>query len=73
MKPKPFYMVRLAGGIWEPKVKHTTLAKAMEVAFKMAKKHNTRATVITSVSMVEVVDGKPVWTDRMRRELTGKQ
>jgi hypothetical protein len=59
-----FYMVRLTGGIWEPKIKHGTLAQAMEAACAMAQKHASRATILKSVSSVEIVDGKPVWTDR---------
>lgn len=59
-----YYMVRLQGGIWDPRRKLKSLAKAMEVAFLMAEKHNTRAHVIQTVASVEIIDGKAVWTDR---------
>ncbi len=59
-----FYMVRLSGGIWEPKIKYSNLAKASNVAFEMAKFHGKRATVLASFSSVEVIDGKPVWIDQ---------
>ena len=59
-----FYMVRLKGGEWEPRRKHSNLKKAMEVAWEMSQKHNKRATVLQTLSSVEIVDGKPVWTDQ---------
>lgn len=63
MSASKFYMVRLKGGIWEPRIKFHTLAKAMEAAFQMAEKHGKRATVIRSVSSVEIINGKPAWSD----------
>ena len=58
-----FYMVRLAGGPFDPRRKIASLAKAMEIAFKMSAKYGEPATILQTVSRVEVVDGKPVWTD----------
>lgn len=60
-----FYMVRLRGGDWDPKVKHKTLTEAMQEAAKLAEKFNKPATVLQSVCSVEYVDGKPVWTERV--------
>jgi len=65
---KPFYMVRLKGGLWAPVKVIRTLPKAMEVAFLMAEKHGDRASVLEAICSVEVVDGKPVWTDRKPKE-----
>ena len=59
-----FYMIRLKGGEWEPRRKIPTLVKAMKIAFEMATTHGKPATVIQTVASVEIVDGKPVWTDR---------
>jgi hypothetical protein len=64
MSSQSFYMIRLQGGEFDPRRKIRTLARAMEIAFEMASIHGRRATVIQTVASVEVVDGKPVWTDR---------
>lgn len=62
--PKKFYMIRLEGGLWEPRRKISNLAKAMEVAFIMAEGHQKPATILQSISEVTVIDGKPVWEDK---------
>jgi hypothetical protein len=56
-------MVRLKGGEWEPRRKHKTLAKAMEVACKMAEFHKRPATVLQTVCRVEMNEGTPKWQD----------
>lgn len=61
---KKFYMLRVSGGPVEPRRKKSNLKKAMEVAFKMAEFHQKPVTILQSISSVEVVDGKPVWTDQ---------
>ena len=60
---KSFYMIRLQGGLWEPRRKVQSLDRAMKIAFEMATFHGKPATVIQSLCNVEIVDGKPVWTD----------
>src|SRR5690348_16153403 len=62
-RAQKFYMVRLKGGEWEPRRKHTSLADAMIVAHQMAKFHSKPATVLQTLCRVEIVDGKPHWTD----------
>ena len=62
-RQQKFYMVRVSGGLWEPKIKHTNLTKAMDTAFKMAEFHCKPATVLQTVCRVEIVDGKPIWKD----------
>ncbi len=59
-----FYMIRLEGGQFDPRRKITNLAKAMRIAFEMAEFHKRPATILQTVSSVQVVDGKPVWTDQ---------
>lgn len=61
---KKFYMIRVQGGEWDPRRKIKGLAKAMDIAYKMAVSHGKEATVIKSVCSVAIVDGKPVWTDQ---------
>jgi hypothetical protein len=60
---KRFYMIRLEGGLWEPRIKYPALAKAMEVACLMSEHHGKPATVLQTFSRVQIVDGKPVWEE----------
>lgn len=62
MSSRKFYMVRLKGGLWEPRRKYTNLKKVMEVACKMSEYHKKPATVLQTISQVEYVKGKPIWT-----------
>jgi hypothetical protein len=61
---KSFYMIRLQGGQWDPRRKINSLEQAMRIAFEMSEHHGKPATVIQSLCSVEIVDGKPVWTER---------
>lgn len=65
---KSYYMVRLKGGLYDPRRKIHTLARAMEIAFEMATFHGKPATVIQTVSSVEIINGKPVWTERIPKD-----
>jgi len=58
-----FYMVRLKGGLWEPRRKYASLERAMKAAYAMAEFHGKPATVLQTFSRVQVVNGKPVWEE----------
>lgn len=68
---RKFYMIRLKGGEWEPRRKITRLPKAMEVAYQMAQYHKKPATILQTVSRVEIVDGKPLWSEEIPKDLMG--
>jgi hypothetical protein len=57
-------MIRVKGGLWDPRRKHSNLARAMEVAFIMAEKHQQPATILQSISEVTFIDGKAIWEDK---------